>query len=170
MLADDDVIGIGDSTLMHVQAWVDDPAASGDNGLVLWQMDLSVDNAGVIGASNLNITAPVDIFDSGSSTDPLNGGVDAYALKDDDMSSVIGVGGFTELFNFEVTGLSAGTAEYSIGNVLIGDLADFTGFDISLGTAFLDTAGFGNVVTVVPEPATLTLFALMSGFVLRRRR
>jgi hypothetical protein len=170
MAVENPTLNLGQKTVVHVSAWVDDPGASGDNGLVLWQMDFGVNNPGVIGASNLNITAPVDLFDSSSSTDPLNGGIDAYALKDDDMSSLVGVGGFTEIFTFEVTGLSVGTAEYSIGSELLGDLVDFTPFDISSGTASFDTAGSSNTITVIPEPASLTLFALMSGFVLRRRR
>ena len=160
MAADDSSLNLGQTTVVHVSAWVDDPVATGTNGLVVWQMDLAVDNAGVVGASNFNIVAPVDIFDSGSSTNALTGEVSGYVLKDDDSTSTVGVGGFTEIFTFEVTGLAVGTVEYSIGNELLGDLADFTPFDISSGTAQFDTVNSDNVFTVVPEPATILLFSL----------
>lgn len=162
MTSDTTTLTLGSNALVKVWGWVDDPAAAGTNGLVLWQMDFAVDNAGVVGASNFNIVAPVDIFDSGSNTDGLTGEVDGYVLKDDDTASTLGVGGFTEIFNFELTGLAVGTVEYSIGSELLGDLADFTPFDISSGTAIFDTANSDNVFTVVPEPATLLLLALGS--------
>ncbi|MBN1457166.1 MAG: PEP-CTERM sorting domain-containing protein [Sedimentisphaerales bacterium] len=171
MAADESTLEIGQTTVVHVSAWADDPVAAGTNGLVLWQMDFAVDNAGVVGTSNFNIVAPVDIWDSSTSTNELTGEVSGYVLKDDDTSSTVGVGGFTEIFTFEVTGLAAGTVEYSIGSELLGDLVDFTPFDFASGTASFDTAGSSNIITVhTPEPASLTLFALMSGFVLRRRR
>ena len=160
MTSDNTTLSIGSTALVKVWAFVDDPAAVGNNGLVVWQMDFAVDNAGVVGASNFNIVAPVDIFDSGSSTNALTGEVSGYVLKDDDSTSTVGVGGFTEIFTFEVTGLAVGTVEYSIGNELLGDLADFTPFDISSGTAQFDTVNSDNVFTVVPEPATILLFSL----------
>ena len=176
MTSDNTTLGIGETALVKVWAWADDPCAIGDNGLVLWQMDVDVDIAGILDVTDHQFVNPDpgDIFDSVWDYNPGTGDFEAYALKDDDTTSTIGVGDFTEIYNFEITALAAGTVEYTIGNTLggsfVGELVDYTYFDYDLGTAVFDAANSDNIFTVMPEPATISLFGLMGIFVLRRRK
>jgi len=161
MTSDNTTLGLGSTALVRVWAFVDNPAATGDNGLVLWQMDVDADAPGILDVTDHQFVAPdpLDTFDSAWNYNPVTGDFVTYALKDDDTTSTIGVGGFTEIYNFQITALAAGTVEYTIGNTLggsfVGDLVDFTPFD-----AVFDVNNSDNVFTVVPEPATLLLFGL----------
>jgi hypothetical protein len=161
MIADNPLLSVGESTIVHVSAFVDDPAASGTNGLVLWQMDIDVDIAGILGITDNTFVAPdpSDMFDSGWSYNAVTGDASTYALKDDDSSSTIGVDVSTEIFNFEVTALSEGTATYTLRNG-IGDLVDGTPFD---------AADLAYSIEVIPEPSSLVLLAI-GGLALNRRR
>jgi len=166
MTADNTTLSPGSTALVKVWAFADDPAATGNNGLVLWQMGVDADTPGVLDVTDHQFVAPdpLDIFDSAWNYNPAAGDFDIYALKDDDTTSTIGVGGFTEIYNFQVTALAAGTVEYTIGDTpggsFTGELVDFTYYDYDLGTAVFDAVNSDNVFTVVPEPATLILLGL----------
>lgn len=161
MTADDVSINVGDSTLVHIFAEVDDGAASGGNGLVLWDLAINADVAGVLDITNHTFVAPGDIFDNDFSS--AGGSGSGWVMKDDDTTSTVG-DGLTEIFNFEVTAVAVGVVTYDL--IGLGDLVDYTAYDV-----VFDVHNSSNIITVhAPEPASLTLFALMSGFVLRRRR
>ena len=163
MTVDDTNLGLGDSTLVHLFAEIDDGSASGGNGLVLWDIGIDADVSGVLDISNHSFVSPSDIWESGFSSTVGTGGGSAWVMKDDDQTSTTG-DGLTEIFNFEVTALAVGVVTYDITG--FGDLVDFTAYDI-----VFDSAGSANVITVhIPEPTSLVLFALMGGLVRRHRK
>ncbi len=175
MTSDNTTLGVGDTALVRVWAFADDPSATGDNGLVSWQMDIDVDLSGILEITDNTFVAPdpLDMFDSDWNYDPGTGDLKTHALKSDDNTSAIGVDEFTEIYNFEITALAAGTVEYTIGNTLggsfVGELVDFTFFDHDLGTAVFDVANSDNVFTVTPEPATVMMLGI-GGLVFIRKK
>jgi len=199
MTADDTTLLPGQTTTAHVWAWIYDQAGAEqpDNGLDTWQLDLSVDNTGVINITDINLLAPDPDFsfsgwDAASLNNPVTGEVREVAVvqKVIGAASLTAVGvdndidnpaNYSEIFNFTIQAdlsPATSTAAYTImddgGTGWFGILADGTEFDTASGTAYGGTyfydAGSENVFTIVPEPGTLTMLVVMSAAALIRRR
>jgi hypothetical protein len=185
---------IGEKVNVHVWAWVDDEIAEPNNGLDTWQMDLDVDDTGIIqitktgGIANINLIAPDPDLDwSGWDEDSVNnegnpyfgatGEVREVAVTQEvpGAASYTGVGGYSEIFSFQIEAIGAGTATYTLtrfpGGSFFGMLTDGTEFDVdTTDQVFFDAAGSDHVFTVVPEPASLMIMTLLTGLAFRNRR
>lgn len=181
---------VGEKVNVHVWAWVNDSRAEPNNGLDTWQMDMDVDNTGVIqitktsGVANINLIAP--------DPDPLWSGWDEASVnlgttgevrevvvtqKVVGAPSYTGVGGYSEIFSLQIEAIGVGTATYTLkknfpGGLFLGILADDTEFDYDKdpGSVYFDATGSEHVFTVVPEPASLLIMAFITGLALRSRR
>jgi hypothetical protein len=187
---------IGEKVNVHVWAWVNDAIAEPDNGLDTWQTDLDVDNTGVIqitktgDIADITLIAPDPDMDwSGWDELSVNNEGDPYfgatgevrevvvIQKNVGAASYTGVGGYSEIFSFQIEALGAGTATYTLkknfpGGLFLGILADGTEFDYDANPAsvYFDAPSSDNVFTVVPEPGSLLIMAFMAGFALRSRK
>lgn len=189
-------LGVGEKVNVHVWAWVDDAIAEPDNGLDTWQMDLDVDNTGVIqitktsGVANIILIAPDPDPDwSGWDEDSVNNEGDPYFGATGEVREVVvtqevvgapsytGVGGYSEIFSFQIEALEVGTTTYTLkknfpDGLFLGILADGTEFDYDIDpeSVYFDAPSSDNVFTVVPEPGSLLIMTLMAGFALKSRK
>jgi hypothetical protein len=187
---------IGEKVNVHVWAWVNDAIAEPDNGLDTWQMDMDVDNTGVIqitktgGVANIDLIAPdpdplwsgwdeASVNNEGSPYFGATGEVREVVVTQDVVSapSYTGVGGYSEIFSFQIEAIGVGTATYTLkknfpGGLFLGMLADGTEFDYDIdpGSVYFDATVSEHVFTVVPEPASLLIMAFITGLALRNRR
>ena len=189
MICSDTELLIGETTTVYVQAWVDSVYGTTGNGLDTWQMDLGVDTSGVIGITETGGDA--DIFltapdpdpmwsDWASVNTPVTGEASEIAVSQVVLgaSSATGVGGYSEIFSFQIEGLAEGTATYSImddGGGLFAYLAGDEWFENGAhvdidGGVYFDALGSDNVFTVVPEPCSLMIMSGLSLIAFRRRR
>lgn len=198
MTADKTALLPGEQTTAHIWAWIYTPTGieKPDNGLDTWQLDLSVDTNSVIEIVSLNVLAPnpnpaYPPYNPDSLNTPITGEVRRVAVIQLVVGapSFIGVGvdddidnddNYSEIGNFTIRAIGAPStsASYTImndgGGGWFGILTDGTEFDNDSIMAFGDTyfyaLGSDHVFTIVPEPATVVLFAIASAFALRRRK
>ncbi|MGD0784551.1 MAG: PEP-CTERM sorting domain-containing protein [Sedimentisphaerales bacterium] len=181
-------LAIGETTTVTVSAWVDD-AASG-NGLITWQTDLSVDNTGVVGitktgsVADISLLAPSDRdstfsgWSSASVNAPITGEVREVVVVQRVLSnpSNVGVGGYTDIFTFNIEALANGTATYTLcddgGGLFFGTLVNRTEYDNGdiPGSVVFDAGSSNNTFTVIPEPTTLAVFAFAGLWAALRRK
>jgi hypothetical protein len=184
---------------VHVWAWIYTPTGieKPNKGLDTWQLDLSVDNNGVIEILDLDVLAPnpspsfpayksLNVPITGEAqrvaVTQIVGGAPSYTGVGDD-DNIDNPDNYSEICRFTIRAFEeplTSTAAYTImndsGNGWFGILADTDGtlFDNDDHSAYGDTyfyaAGSDNVFTIVPEPATVVLFAIASAFALRRRK
>ncbi len=174
MTAPKTTLAIGEEVLVTVSAWVDDPVALPDNGLDTWQLDLSVDNTGIIEITKTGADADITLlapdpdmdwsgWNEASVNSPTTGEVRGVGVVQQEIGapSLTGVGGYSDIFTFNIKGLAEGTAVYTIcddtGGGFLAYLADNT---LYMGSSIIFDEGSSNTFTVVPEPVTFTLFAL----------
>jgi hypothetical protein len=178
--SDQSQLTVGQTTTMHVWGWANDSAATGNNGLVDWELSLTVNNGGIVEITkNNNAKGDITILTpspfstitpnwnhasvNASKTGQVAG---INALRNPDTSSTTGVGAYAELFRFNIKAIGQGVVSYTVANGAFGDLVDGTPLDMSF-----DSGSSSNILTVVPEPATLII---LSGFgiagVLTRRK
>ncbi len=198
MTADKTALSPGEQTTGHIWAWIYTPAGieKPDNGLDTWQLDLSVDTNNVIEIVSLNVLAPnpnpaYPPYNPDSLNTPITGEVRRVAVVqlvvgapsltgvgvDDDIDNPVN---YSEICNFTIRAIGAPStsAAYTImndgGGGWFGILTDGTEFDNDSTSAYGDTyfyaPGSDHVFTIVPEPATVVLFAIASVFALRRRK
>ncbi len=184
VLEDEVLLSIGGLVTVDVWAWVDSVHGTAGNGLDSWQLDLDVDTSGVIGitetggVADISLTAPVPFFFAGwaSVNSPVTGEAGGVSVTQSDATSETGIGGYSEIFSFQIEGLAEGTATYTImddGGGLLAFLSDDTWFedDISAdGGVYFDGAASDNVFHVIPEPCSLMILSGLSLIGLRRRR
>jgi len=199
MTADKTTLLPDETTTMHVWAWVYDPLGieKPDNGIDAWQLDLSVDNTGVISIVSLDILTPdrdhgFPSYRESSLNNPFTGEVrEVGAARQNPLGpSLVGVGvdndidnpaNYYEMCNFTIKASSsplASSAAYTISNDggggWFGILTDGTELDsdspIAYGDTYFYADGSDNVITIVPEPGTLVLLGSMAVVALHRRR
>lgn len=191
MTAPKTTLALGEEVTVTVSAWVDDPIAAPDNGLDTWQLDLSVNNTGVIGitktgsVANITLLAPNPYhpmfsgWSAASVNSPVSGEVRSVAVMQQvyGAPSYVGVGGYTNLFSFNIQALSVGTASYTIrddgGGLFYGCLVDATEYDNAVvpGSVVFDSESSNRTFTVhVPEPMSLAIFALAGLMATVRKR
>jgi hypothetical protein len=198
MTADKTTLSPDEQTVVHLWAWIYTPDGieKPDNGLDTWQLDLSVDTTNVIEIVSLNVLAPnpnpaYPPYNPASLNNPITGEVRRVAVIQLNVGapSLTGVGiddnidnpaNYSEICNFTIQAIGAPStsAAYTImndgGGGWFGILADGAEFDNESitadgGTSFY-ASGSDHVFTIVPEPATVVLFAIASAFTLRRRK
>ena len=177
MTAPKTTLNVDEEVTVTVSAYINDSVALPANGLDTWQLDLSVNNSGIIGitktGSNANITllAPnpdmsYSGWDGASVNSPITGEVRSVGVvqKVIGAPSYTGVGGYSDIFTFKIKALALGTATYTIcndgGGGFFAFLADSTYYE---GSNIIFDAGISNntfTVISAPEPASLVLFAL----------
>jgi hypothetical protein len=179
--SDDAALTVNQTTTMHVWGWADDPKAIGTNGLVDWQLSMVVNNGGIVEITkSVNANGDITILDPSplstlspnwtySSVNAVKTGQvsNVNALRDPDTTSTTGIGAYAELFQFNIKAIGQGVVTYNIANGAFGDLVDGTPLDMSF-----DSGGSSNILTVVPEPATLVILAGfgIAGFLTRRKK
>jgi hypothetical protein len=171
-----------------------------NKGLDTWQLDLSVDTNSVIEIVSLNVLAPnpnpaYPPYNPDSLNTPITGEVRRVAVSQlhTNDPSFTGVGidddidnpaNYSEICNFTIQAIGAPTtsAAYTIMNdggggwfgILVNDPYNPPTFDnddiTAYGGTYFYASGSDHVFTIVPEPATVVLFALASAFALRRRK
>lgn len=190
MTAPKTTLTVGEVITVTVSAWVNDPIAQPDNGLDTWQLDLSVDNTGVIeitktsDVADITLLAPnPDSYWSGwkesSVNSPVTGEVREVAVTQQIIgaASYTGVGGYSDIFTFNIIGSAVGTATYTICDDSTGDGSGIYAFlsDESYyegDDMVFDASGSDNVFTViaVPEPASFAVFILAGVLAASKRR
>ncbi len=180
---------IGEKVNVHVWAWVNDVIAEPNNGLDTWQMDLDVDNTGVIQITKTGDVADITLiapdpdmewsgWDESSVNSPITGEAREVVVTQQitGAPSYTGVSEYSEIFSFQVEAIGVGTAIYTLkddgGELFLGILADGTEFDYNIDpdSVYFDAPSSDNVFTVVPEPGSLLIMAFMAGFALRSRK
>lgn len=190
MVSDNTELLIGETATVSVQAWIDSDYGTAGNGLDTWALDLDVDTSGVIGITETDGEADIDLiapdpdfmwsgWNSSSINSPVTGEAREIAVSQVSVgaSSDTGIGGYSELFSFQVEALAEGTATYTIkddgGGLFFAFLADGIWFENDIfadGGVYFDAAASDNVFTVVPEPCSLIIMSGLSLVALRRRR
>ena len=188
----------GEQTMIHLWAWIYSPDGTEKpkNGLDTWQLDLYLNNTGVLEIKSLNVLAPnpnfgYPIYQASSLNNPVTGAVRDVAVSQiiTGADSLTGVGvdnnidnanNYSEIARFSISAKQnplTSSATYTIMNEgagWFGILADGTEFDndspTKYGGTYFYAAGSNNVFTIVPEPATLLLFMTAAAFSLRRRK
>lgn len=191
MTAPKTTLEVGEEVTVSVFAWIDDSVASSDNGLDTWQLDLSVSGTGIVeitqtgGVADISLLAPspLDTYWSGWNTSSVNSPATGEVREVVATQlvygtpSLVGVGGYTEIFTFNIKALSAGTITYTIcddgGGLFYGELVDGTEYDndVAAGSVVFDTENSDMTFTVqIPEPASMALFALAGLFSIIRKK
>lgn len=175
MTAPKTTLTVDEEVTVTVSAWVDDPIAEPDNGLDTWQLDLSVNNTGIIEITKTGTNADIILlapdpdmdysgWDKTSVNLPITGEVRNVAVVQQVIGapSYTGVGSYSNIFTFHIKAKTLGTATYTIcddgGGGFFAYLADNTYYEG--GSIIFDAGISNNTFTVIPEPASLTLFAL----------
>jgi hypothetical protein len=181
MTAPKTTLTVNEEVAVTVSAWVDDPIASPNNGLITWQVDLSVNNTGILEitktgtVADITLLAPPDqdttfsTWDYESVNSPITGEVREVVVVQRIISnpSYVGVEEYTDIFTFNIQALSVGTAVYTIrddgGGLFFGMLVNRTEYDndVISGSVVFDASTSDHIFTVVsvPEPISLTIFA-----------
>ncbi len=173
MMAPTTDLTIGQAITVTVSAWIE--GGTGTNGLDTWQLDLDVDSSGVIaitenaGVANINLIAPdpdptFSGWDAMSVNNPETGEVRQIAVSQNTVGapSLTGIGGYSDVFTFEIVALAPGVVTYLLGDFGGTGFFAFTADDDYYdGTnSVFDTDLSDNVftITAVPEPASIVLF------------
>ncbi len=186
MTAPKTTLAIDEEITVTVSAWIDDPIAIPDNGLDTWQLDLSVDNTGIVEITktanpkgDITLLAPdpdmdYSSWDETSVNLPITGEVRSVAVIQEEIGapSYTGVGDYSDIFTFKIKAIGEGTAAYTIcadgGGGFFAYLADSTYYE---GSGIIFDAGSSNrAFTVVPEPASMTVFALAGILISLRKK
>jgi hypothetical protein len=198
MTADKTSLMPNEQTTVHIWAWIYTPAGieKSNNGLDTWQLDLSVDNTNVISITSLNVLSPNpdpswSAYLAPSLNNPITGEVKSVAATQivPVAPSLTGVGiddnidniaNYSEICSFTIQAFAnpaASSTTYTImneGGGWFAYLADGTEFDNlsfnKYGDTYFYAAGSQNVITIVPEPASMVLLATAAAFALRRRK
>ncbi|MGA1979737.1 MAG: PEP-CTERM sorting domain-containing protein [Sedimentisphaerales bacterium] len=199
MTATKNTLAVGEEVTIGIWANIEEQT-TGLNGLNLWQLDMVADVPSVVkvktdgtkSGTEINFIAPSPRDLDGTGWTSINKDLDANVFEGNVLGlgatiasmpddSDTGVGGFTLLVEVTIEGIAPGTVEYNlvdalgVGGGFYGVLRDYfeegpTGnyYDIMDGN--LRFVSGNNVFTVVPEPASVVLFAIASAFALRRRK
>jgi hypothetical protein len=175
MTAPKTTLEVGEEVTVTVSAWVDSSMAAPDNGLDTWQLDLSVNNTGVIEITKTGLNANIALlapnpdmsysgWDKASVNSLVTGEVHGVQVVQQEIGapSYTGVGGYSDIFTFNIKALAHGTATYTIcddaGSGFFAYLSDGTYYENS--NIVFDAEVSNNVFTVAaPEPASLVIFA-----------
>ena len=190
MTATRNILEVGETATIGLWANIEEQT-TGLNGINLWQLDMVVDVGNVVTVVDVSLIAPsprdtfmpeyvgINTPDSGNL---LGVGASVFEAPKD---SGVGVGEFSLLANITIQAIGLGEVTYSLGGDTLGFNAYLRDFDWGnwqdpSGTSVYDSTyaapyravfqSGNNVFTVVPEPGSLAIMAVMAGFALRRRR
>ena len=180
--ATDYAIGVGDETTISIYARVVGGGAG--NGIISWGLDLVPTVAGVVTVtgSNLLEPSPVEPFSASNgimNLDPsdalFDGALLSIAASTLEITHDAGIGDFTKLAEVTVEGKATGDFTYNLQawdtTGFYAYTADFTEYNIgNAGPYSIDFLSGNNDFTVTPEPCSLTILAILTGMVVRKRR
>ncbi len=166
IVSDKDTIEIDETAHLQVFAEIDDNVNSGE-GIISWQMAIEVNDLAVA-----EITDAELVFSSFfSGVDILGGKVtNAFYSADNESISDIGVNGPTEIFNFDVVGLSSGEVIFTPAELGVTEILSELVGDVQYTFADGDISVSGATIHVIPEPLTVSYLAIALGFCFRKRR
>ena len=178
MTADKTTLILGgnpDDAVAIITLWAeaDIPEATEKNGINVWGLSLFASGDGMVQVveNSVLFLAP----DPYSATDtsigilnaPFGNITDMKAFPQDfnGQDADTGIGGYSEIVQFQIRAVSEGQVTYQIGEV-----TEFMAIlrDGQYGTGIFDAAMSDNLFTIVPEPATLMFCGL--GVILLRAR
>jgi hypothetical protein len=174
MTCADTSLTIGQESTIQLWAKADDASAVGTNGLNLWQLSMSVSSSNVVEVKTGGITfiapSPFSVPDSKwlSINSPMSGNVTDLTAQSFNpiQDSTTGVGAYSLIAELIIKGVAQGTTTYSLGGSnFFGALKDATFLD-----GAFDSTNSDRVFTVIPEPCTFTLLAVMAAAGLYRRK
>lgn len=181
MTATDNTLIVGQEATIGIWAYAEE--AAGLNGLNVWQFDMVVDTSNVIavktdGGTAIDLIAPSPMDETMPGWSSVNSLLSGNVLElgavtlDSPQDSDTGVGDFSLLAEITIVAIGQGQATYDLidnGTAgFYGILRDGGYYDINI--ANLEFRPGSNVFTVIPEPASLVIMAIMTGFALRSRR
>lgn len=180
MTSDKTALDIGETAVIEIFAYADDPLAAGNNGLNSWQLSMLVSGDGTVAVNEGSITlsAPFSFDSLNTSINTPSGSIKDLAMNSliTPVDSALAVGDYQKIAEFSIQALSVGQVEYSIGDAglgFFGILRDYNPADMGTWGNYLegtfDAASSINQLTVVPEPATFVLLGGMSLYLIRRR-
>ena len=180
MTIDKTTLGIGETALVELYALADDPIATGNNGLNSWQLSMIAGGDGTVEVDDTSIAvfAP---FGADLLTTSIN--VPAGSIEDLFMSanmppedSTLGIDDYGKIAEFVITAISIGDVSYVIGDSGFGFYGTLRDYNFMNGEdddnwlqGNFDDAESIYGLTVVPEPASLTLLSVMGLALLPRR-
>jgi len=171
----------GEEATISIWAYIEEELEEG-NGLNVWQLDMAVNTDGVVQVSAdpvLIAPTPIDPASGWLSlnTDSTGNVYGLGVFTPGPQDSDTGVGGFSLLAQVTIEAIGA------VGEQVTYELTDYThttGFwgalrDDTMMPSYVypDNVQFlpgNNVFTVVPEPGSLLIMALMAGLALRSRK
>jgi len=180
MTATQNTLTVGEEATIGIWANIEEEP-NGLNGLNLWQLDMVADvpdvvkvkTDGTIPGTEIDFIAPSPQDPDGTGWASVNQDLDTNVFEGNVLGlgatlatmpddSDTGVGGYTLLVEVTIEGIASGTVEY--------DLVEEEGnyYDIMDGN--LQFVPGNNVFTVVPEPGSLLIMALMAGLALKSRK
>jgi hypothetical protein len=165
MTCDDPDVAIGEETVIDL--YVNDTEAVAGYGLIIWQLDLAVDNA-FVAVTDCDVVDyyPYDMSGPASTNNPINGDVSQLGAIAEDLDQVSNIGvGYTKIASITISGIAHGDVTYSLINA--------SGAVRNGGPQSGVFDGANSVVhyTVTPEPSSLLLLSGLSVLsILRRRR
>lgn len=198
MTATQNTLTVGEEATIGIWANIEEEP-NGLNGLNLWQLDMVADvpdvvkvkTDGTIPGTEIDFIAPSPQDPDGTGWASVNQDLDTNVFEGNVLGlgatlatmpddSDTGVGGYTLLVEVTIEGIASGTVEYDLvdalemGGGFYGVLRDYfeeeegNYYDIMDGN--LQFVPGNNVFTVVPEPGSLLIMALMAGLALKSRK
>lgn len=159
--------------------------AIGLNGLNVWQLDMFVNNGGIVevktadgsaATAEINLVAPTPIAVPGSGWQEVNADLSGNVLglgvsTPGPYDSATGVGDYSLLAEVTIVGIAVGQTTYTLGDA---DTPPYSlGFYGMLKDATNEDGSFvqgNNVFTVVPEPTSLLIISGLAALALRKRK
>jgi hypothetical protein len=165
---DDPVLNPGDDTILRIFAEV--PGGAANNGIYAYALNVLTAEPGILSLDSvLQLGSPAAFYSSPGSilADGLHDvyGGDGGFFTDQNR----GIGSPFELLNIPITALAPGLANYSVSLAdIANDVGIPDGFLLQQPGSVIVDFGQSVSITIVPEPGTITLLAMVALWIGRR--